>query len=76
MWLKKGIDVIMKGKAELGFVSLDTNPPRLTENGPFDLTVRIENTGSGEAKQLSAKIDLPAEGTREAFIGKIKSNPL
>jgi hypothetical protein len=67
-----GIDVIMKGKAELGFVSLDTNPTRLTENTPFDLTVRIENTGSGEAKQLSAKIDLPAEGTREAFIGKIK----
>jgi hypothetical protein len=67
-----GIDVIMKGKAELGFVSVDTNPPRLSEHTPFDLTVRIENTGSGEAKQLSAKIDLPAEGTREAFIGKIK----
>ncbi len=67
-----GIDVIMKGKAELGFVSVDTNPPRLTEHTPFDLTVRIENTGSGEAKQLSAQIDLPAEGTKEAFIGKIK----
>jgi hypothetical protein len=67
-----GIDVIMKGKAELGFVSVDTNPPRLIENTAFDLSVRIENTGSGEAKQISAKIDLPAEGTREAFIGKIK----
>jgi hypothetical protein len=67
-----GIDVIMKGKAELGFVSVDTNPPRLMENTAFDLTVRIENTGSGEAKQISAKIDLPAEGIREAFIGKIK----
>ncbi|MDD1700535.1 MAG: S-layer protein [Methanoregula sp.] len=67
-----GIDVIMKGKAELGFVSVDTNPPRLIENTAFDLTVRIENTGSGEAKQVSAKIDLPVEGTREAFIGKIK----
>jgi hypothetical protein len=67
-----GIDVIMKGQAELGFVSVDTNPPRLIENTAFDLTVRIENTGSGEAKQVSAKIDLPAEGTREAFIGKIK----
>ena len=67
-----GIDVIMKGKAELGFVSVDTNPPRLIESSPFDLTVRIENTGSGEAKQISAKIDLPAEGTKEAFIGKIK----
>jgi len=67
-----GIDLMMKGKAELGFVSVDTNPPRLSENVPFDLTVRIENTGTGEAKQVSAKIDLPAEGTKEAFIGKIK----
>jgi hypothetical protein len=67
-----GIDLMMKGKAELGFVSVDTNPPRLTENTPFDLTVRIENTGTGEAKQVSAVIDLPSEGTREAFIGKIK----
>jgi len=67
-----GIDLIMKGKAELGFVSVDTNPPRLSENSPFDLTIRIENTGTGEAKQVSAKIDLPAEGTKEAFIGKIK----
>jgi hypothetical protein len=67
-----GIDMVMKGKSELGFVSVDTNPPRLTENTPFDLTVRIENTGTGEAKQVSATIDLPAEGTKEAFIGKIK----
>jgi hypothetical protein len=67
-----GIDIMMKGRAELGFVSVDTNPPRLTEKSPFDLTIRIENTGTGEAKQVSATIDLPAEGTKEAFIGKIK----
>lgn len=67
-----GIDILMKGSAELGFVSVDTNPPRLVENTPFDLTIRIENTGTGEAKQVSATIDLPAEGTKEAFIGKIK----
>jgi hypothetical protein len=67
-----GIDIMMKGRAELGFVSVDTNPPRLTENTPLDLTIRIENTGTGEAKQVSATIDLPAEGTKEAFIGKIK----
>jgi hypothetical protein len=68
-----GIDLMMKGKAELGFVSVDTNPPRLSENTPFDLTIRIENTGTGEAKQVSAKVDLLTEGTKEAFIGKIKS---
>ncbi|MDD1652136.1 MAG: S-layer protein [Methanomicrobiales archaeon] len=66
------INVVMKGKSELGFVSVDTNPQRLTEHTPFDLTVRIENTGTGEAKAVSARIDLAAEGTKEAFIGKIK----
>jgi len=67
-----GIDIMMKGKAELGFVSVDTSPPRLTEGTPFDLTIRVENTGTGEAKQVSAVIDLPVEGKKEAFIGKIK----
>jgi hypothetical protein len=67
-----GIDLMMKGKAELGFVSVDTSPPRLTEDTPFDLTIRVENTGTGEAKQVSATIDLPVEGKKEAFIGKIK----
>jgi hypothetical protein len=66
------INVMMKGKSELGFVSVDTNPQRLNEHAPFDLTVRIENTGTGEAKAVSAEIDLAAEGTKEAFIGKIK----
>ncbi|MCK9631668.1 MAG: hypothetical protein M0R30_08480, partial [Methanoregula sp.] len=59
------IDILFLGKAELGFVSVDTNPTRLTQDTPFDLTVRIENTGTGEAKQVSAKVDLPAEGTKE-----------
>ncbi len=67
-----GIDVMFKGKAELGFVSVDTNPARLTEATPFDLTIRIENTGTGEAKQVSATVNLPVEGKKEAFIGKIK----
>lgn len=65
------IDMMLKGKAELGFVSVDTSPARLTDNTPFDLTVRIENTGTGDAKQVSATVDLPVEGTKEAFIGKI-----
>lgn len=65
------IDVNLKGVAEMGIVSIDTTPQRLTENIPFDLTVRIENTGTGDAKAVSATIDLPTQGTKEAFIGKI-----
>lgn len=66
------IDVLMKGKAELGFVSVDTSPRRVTANQPFDLTIRIENTGTGEAKQVVATTDLPMTGTTQSFIGKIK----
>jgi hypothetical protein len=66
------IDIMMKGKAELGFVSVDTSPRRLTANQPFDLTIRIENTGTGEAKQVAATVDLPMTGTKQSFIGKIK----
>jgi hypothetical protein len=66
------INLMMKGKGELGFVSVDTSPRRVGENQPFDLTIRIENTGTGEAKQVSAIIDLPMTGTKQSFIGKIK----
>jgi hypothetical protein len=62
----------MKGKGELGFVSVDTSPRRVAENQPFDLTIRIENTGTGEAKQVAATVDLPMTGTKQSFIGKIK----
>jgi hypothetical protein len=66
------IEVPIKGKSELGFVSVDTSPRRVSEGEPFDLTIRIENTGTGEAKQVAATIDLPMTGTRQSFIGKIK----
>jgi hypothetical protein len=66
------IEIPIKGESELGFVSVDTSPRRVTAGQPFDLTIRIENTGSGEAKQVAATVDLPMTGTKQSFIGKIK----
>jgi hypothetical protein len=66
------VNLVIKGKGELGFVSVDTSPRRVAENQPFDLTIRIENTGTGEAKQVAATVDLPMTGTKQSFIGKIK----
>ena len=54
------IDLTLEGKAELGIVSIDTNPSPLVAATPFDLTIRIENTGTGDAKQVAATVDLPA----------------
>lgn len=66
------IDIVLDGVAELGLVSVDTSPRRVAANQPFDLTMRIENTGTGEAKQVAATVDLPMTGTKQSFIGKIK----
>lgn len=65
-----GLDV--RGEAELGITAVETTPTRLTEGQPFDLMIRVQNTGTGDAKSVAAKIDLPVSGTKEAFVGKIK----
>lgn len=65
-----GIDV--RGEAELAITAVETTPTRITEGTPFDLMIRVQNTGTGDAKSVSAKIDLPVPGTKEAFVGKIK----
>jgi hypothetical protein len=66
------VNLVLKGQGELGFVSVDTSPRRVSAGQPFDLTIRIENTGTGEVKQVAASVDLPMTGTKQSFIGKIK----
>ncbi|MDD1634681.1 MAG: S-layer protein [Methanomicrobiales archaeon] len=68
------VPVTLQYSAVDGSIHRDTTSINvvMSEHTPFDLTVRIENTGTGEAKAVSARIDLSSEGTKEAFIGKIK----
>ncbi|PKL59620.1 MAG: S-layer protein [Methanomicrobiales archaeon HGW-Methanomicrobiales-4] len=65
-----GLDV--RGEAELGITAVETTPTRITRGEAFDLMIRVQNTGTGDAKSVAAKIDLPISGTKEAFVGKIK----
>ena len=69
-----GIDLMMKGKAELGFVSVDTNPPRLSENTPFDLTIRIENTGTGRPNRCPHLLTFRPKGQKKP--SSERSNPV
>lgn len=62
------------GHAELSIASVRTEPARIVGGEPFDMTIRLENTGTDEAIATTAEIDLPFSGTKEAFIGKIKPN--
>ncbi len=66
-----GLDV--RGHADIGITSVETIPSRVSADTPFDLLIRIQNTGTGEAKTVDAVTDLPIAGAGQAFIGKIKS---
>ena len=66
------INLLIKGQAEIGIASIETSPERLVAGEPFNLIIRVENAGTGDAKSVSARVDLPISGTREAFLGKIK----
>lgn len=66
-----GLDV--RGEAEIAVTSVETIPTRAEPGMPFDLIIRVQNTGTGDARSVSASIDLPMGGATEAFVGRIKS---
>ncbi|MCK9278641.1 MAG: S-layer protein, partial [Methanoculleus sp.] len=58
---------------EMGIASIRTEPSRITAGSPVDLTIRIENTGTADAKSVRAAIvGLSLPGTKEAFLGTIE----
>lgn len=67
------INLMMRGMAELGIMSVVTRPGNVTEKQPFDIILQIENTGTGPAKQVFVTIDLPMNGIKQSDIGKIPS---
>ena len=66
------INLLIKGQVEMGIASIETSPERIVSGEPFNLIIRVENAGTGDAKSVNARIDLPLSGTHEAFLGKIK----
>lgn len=62
------------GHAELSIASVRTDPARIPGGAPFEMIIRLENTGTDKAITTTAQIDLPFAGTKEAYIGKIKPN--
>lgn len=66
------ISLLMRGQAEISIASIETSPERLKNGEPFNMIIRVENAGTGDAKSVSAKVDIPLSGTREAFLGTIK----
>jgi hypothetical protein len=65
-----GIRVL--GKAELAISDINIEPQNPVEGDLVTVNMRIENSGTGEAKSAKVNLDAPFKGTRTAFLGKIK----
>lgn len=66
------VSLDVRGSAALGIASVKTDPVRVMQGDQYDLIIRLENTGTGDATSTKAAIDLPFSGNKESFIGKIK----
>jgi hypothetical protein len=68
------VGVRVLGKAELAISDLKTDPQDPVQSDIVTVTMRIENSGNGDAKSVKVNINIPFEGTKTAFLGKIKPN--
>lgn len=66
------ISLDIRGDADVSIMSLETNPSRIMENTPFDLIIRLDNPGTGDAESVRAYLKLPFQGAKEAFVGRIE----
>jgi len=62
----------IRGEAQMNIASLATDPVRLTEKEPFDLLIRLENSGTADARSVRSSVSLPMAGSKEAFVGTIE----
>ncbi len=67
-----GIKVL--GKAKLSIANIKTEPQNPVNGDLVSVTMRIENSGNGDAKSVKVSIDTPIKGTKTAFLGKIQPN--
>jgi hypothetical protein len=65
-----GIKVL--GDAQLSIGNIKTEPQNPVKGDLVTITMRLENSGNGDAKSVKVSLDIPFEGTKTAFLGKIK----
>lgn len=68
------VGVRVLGRAELAIANIKTEPQNPEKDDIITVTMRIENSGNGDAKSVKVSLNMPFEGTKTAFLGKIKPN--
>lgn len=66
------VGIRILGDAELSIGNIKTEPQNPVKGDLVTVTMRIENSGNGDAKSVKVSLDIPFEGTKTAFLGKIK----
>ena len=64
---------IIGDKAELGIASIKTNPVLPFDGEIVEMTIRIENTGKGDANSVKVYAEHPFQGLKQSFIGNLES---
>lgn len=70
----KLVGIVASGRANMDIAKKTTEPARLIENQPFTLTIKIENTGTGDAKGVTARLESALSGDNLAYLGEIKKD--
>jgi len=70
----KLVGIVASGRANMDIAKKTTEPAVIIENKPFTLTLKIENTGTGDAKGVTARLDSQLEGDNLAYLGEIKKD--
>ncbi len=68
------IGVKVLGKAKLSIANIKIEPQNPAKDDLVTLNMRIENSGSGDAKSVRVSLNSSFKGTKTAFLGKIKPN--
>lgn len=70
----KLVGIVASGRANMDIAKKTTEPAVIVENSPFTLTLKIENTGTGDAKGVTARLNSSFIGDDLAYLGEIKKD--
>ena len=71
---KSSVGINVVGDADLCIASVKTSPENPVSGDTVTLTFKIENSGHGDAESVKVTINIPFEGTKTAFLGKIEAD--
>lgn len=70
----KLVGIAAAGRANMDIAKKMTEPAMITGDQPFTLNLKIENTGTGDAKGVIARLESQFEGDTLAYLGEIKKD--